>query len=216
MVQHKIWRYCFSALVASLLLLFSDSAYCGDPVPPEVQALVGVRVPPTTRQQYNFNVKTGERKTRVEASPGAVPGFTEVEQVLIVKRQAYSLGFVAGFIRSTPAFFVDRINSDFSREIIDAKPLPPTIYEHRLVRGEMVSSGGWGRLASWCDFDSPSRDVSKYLVTIGLVIPQKGKANCAHFSKQVVRAWGIEESGRIEDISSEGLVCHYVTHDVCE
>jgi len=88
--------------------------------------------------------------------------------------------------------------------------------EWRLVEGKVVPVSGRYRLSTSCEFKKQAKDVSRYVRLLGLVKPEKGKANCAHDSGQIKQAWGInKESGRIESITTKGLKCPYITMDDC-
>lgn len=200
------------------LVLVSENAFCREPNPPEVQALIGMKIPPRTKMVRVTNKQTGETQEMEKMAPGVIPGFTDVGgEMLAYSKDSYAIGLKEGFIHKIPVFVVDRLDyKNFNLKIVDAQALPPELLEWRLVAGKIDYVSGRYRLSADCEFKDKTKDVSRYVRLLGLVKPEKGKTDCAHNSDQVKQAWGIDgRNSRIESIPTEGLKCAYITMDDC-
>lgn len=192
-------------------------AYCRSPNPPEVQALIGMMIPPATKQmQVLVDKKTGRLETREKKVSGDIPGFTPINGTLLSQdKNSYSLGFDEGFINRIPGFIVTKIYADLSLELIDVISLPPALVEWRLLKGKVVYVTDRYRLSPSCESKGSTSDLGVYVRVVGLVKPERGKSDCAHESAMVRRAWGISEDGHISEIETSGLKCHYITMNDC-
>lgn len=176
------------------------NAQCiGDSLPPEVRTLIGMKLPPKI----------------VGMKQAGIPGFSRVNGALLVDSGektdsvlAYSEGLFEG---KWSIFFLERIYPDMSIEILDAQVLPANLLDWRLVNGKPEGNSGRFRLSERCR----ANDKDERII-LGLVKPEHGKEDCAHFSKRVKQAWQMDmKSGCLTPIATSGLKCEYITMNDC-
>lgn len=216
MTYRKRQLYIYT-LAGMLLALISSNVYCLEPLPTEIRALIGLKIPPKTKQvQVLIDRRTGKTETRQQNSSGDIPWFTPINgSLLSYDKNSYSLALDEGFVGKTPVLIISRIGLDLSLEIIDAAHLPPELVEWRLVHGKIVHLHGRYRLSESCEYVDSSRNAGGHARLIGLVMPERGKSDCSHDSGRVRRAWGIGMDGHLKVISTDGLKCHYTTMNDC-
>lgn len=181
-------------------------------LPPDLQALVGLTIPPRKVQVNVRDKTTGAISLREKLAPGKIPGLTNVGSGGLHG----GLGLNEGFINSMPVLILDRQGPNQSRIIVDVVPLPPEIYWLRIVDGRIVQDLSKYSLTTVCKFKQLSKENSKYGDMIALRKPNKGKESCEHYTDQVRHAWGVvTESGRIEEIQPQSVVCLYESPNIC-
>jgi hypothetical protein len=185
------WMVLGWLLLASALL--ASNAQCADePLPPEVKALIGMKLPPKV----------------VGKKQALIPDFKEVGGALVDtdEKQGSSLAYSEGVVGNKwPVFIVERIASDRSAEILDAKMLPENLIEWRHDDGNIKFLKGRHTFSEDCHTEEQGTQL-----IFGLVKPEKGKSDCAHYSGRVKRAWQVDrQSGQITPIPTKGIKCEY-------
>jgi hypothetical protein len=122
----RIRRCLLVLVVAGGMSVMAGNAYCGDiPLPPEVQALVGMKISPVI-------------KGKVSVARNGIPGFLAVSSSSMVSRSGSSgetsdggfIGLETGVLASgRPMLFVVGIHKDLTTEILDALMLPPDLID---------------------------------------------------------------------------------------
>lgn len=201
----------FGVLFALILGGFSGHANAADPRdknPPEVKALIGLRIA--------FD--------NPAISRNKIPGFHEVGGSVLADiandSMPYALVLDEGFVNNRPTFLISKsMGHATSIEVLDAQVIPPELYEFRLNLKKKGSPPvdylpGRYSLSEGCSYNIAANDER---IIIGLVKPEIGKEDCAHYSRRVGRAWRIDrKTGRIEAISTKGLQCYCVAEGNCE
>lgn len=194
----------FLALFVMVLPGHSNAADPRDKNPPEVKALIGMKI-----SSNNPAIPHGD-----------IPGFHEVGGTVMEELADRSaLVLEEGFANTTPAFLIGKTTEGAtSIEVLDAQAMPPKLYEYRLnLKKKSRPPVDWlsGRymLAQWCSYNDATSDQ----IIIGLVKPEVGKEDCGHDSRLVGRAWKIDrKTGQIEAVSTRGLRCYYLTAGSCD
>lgn len=101
-------------------------------------------------------------------------------------------------------FLVEKIpQKDGSAIVIDAQVLPK-----QATTGSKKNSRPY-QFETACESPNEER-------VVGLMLPERGKEDCGHISKKVLRAWKIDtQTGRITEISPEGITCQWPHTDDC-
>ncbi len=181
-----------------MVLAADNAAIQDEPLPPEVKKLIGMKLQPKV----------------VGRVPAHIPGFYEVTGALLGQdeRHENELAYGEGVVANKWAvFIVERFLADKSVEILDAQMLPENLIEWRIDEGNRKYLEGRYRFSVNCHTEEKA---SHHI--FGLVKTEKGKSDCAHFSKQVKLAWRVDrQSGRITPTSSKGMRCEYITMSAC-
>lgn len=206
------------AWVALALLVVTGEAACRDPNPPEVQALVGMKIAPQIKARLFYANNEKKAQYREIQAQGDIPGFVDLGGTLLsTSKASFSLGLSEGFVNGTPVFLIDKIDANSRREIVDAQVLPNEMIEWNLVDGKTAYLPNRYRLSSNCEFKGRLKRAEQFTRLIGLVKPEKGKRHCAHDSDSVVKAWGIDKgSGLITSLPTNSIRCHYIAMDDCK
>ena len=177
------------------------NAQCGDDsLPPEVKALIGKKLPPKVS-----GMKQAE-----------IPKFIDVGGALLVDSGeavttvlAYSEGVFAG---KWTVFFMERTyQPSQEKEILDARMLPANLLDWRLKNDIPEGNSGQYKLSGRCRINDKDERV-----ILGLVRPERGKSDCAHFSKRIKQAWQMDmKLGCLIPIATKDLQCEYITMNDC-
>lgn len=186
------------AVVGDIALQAGNARATDEAMPPEVKKLIGMKLPPKVAGRV----------------PALIPDFYEVTGALVGQDEhqeneiAYSEGVVGN---KWKVFIVERISTDKSVEILDAQILPENLIEWRLDDGNRKYLEGRYRFSVNCHTKEKSSQI-----IFGLVKPEKGKSDCAHFSRRVKLAWQIDrQSGRITLMPTKDMKCEYITMSAC-
>ena len=175
-------------------LAIAPRAYAAeDSMPPEVKALIGTRIPPYV-------------SSKGQIGRADIPNF-------VSKNSSWaSISFEEGvFSGKWPAFIVERDNKDMSTEILDIQMIPKELIDWEFVGGQFQNVEGRYSLSEHC---KSREDDERWIV--GLVKPEKGKADCGHNSKRIKQTWMVDQqTGRITPISPKGLQCYYMAISSC-
>lgn len=186
------------AVAGGLAMLAGNARGAEVAMPPEVKALIGMKLPPKI----------------VGRTPADIPGFYQMSGALIwtEEKQGNALTYDEGVVGDKwPVFIVGRISSDKSAEILDAQMLPANLIEWRLDNGNRKYLEGRYRFSVNCKIKEKDTRI-----ILGLVKPEKGKSDCAHFSSRVKLAWQVDrQSGRITPMPTKGMKCEYITMSAC-
>lgn len=199
----NILSVCVTAWI--VFILWSQPAHAREPNPPEIQALVGMKISPKNN-----------------TTPGSLADFRRVEGSLLVldpDNQTWigmpTLDF--GFFDNTPVFILSRISSDKSTEIMDVQMLPKAVLEMQLKDGKVVANHNGYRFSEHCNLLNPAVGMKDLFWIFGLVKPEKGKSDCTHNSRRVFKAWRVDQrNGNIEEIQPDNVQCEYFTMDNCD
>lgn len=192
------------ALCSFVLILRGQSAYARDTNPPEIQVLVGMKIPPKNN-----------------TTPGGTPGFRSVAGGLLVlapgnKTWTGIPSLNVGFFYKTPIFILSRLYPDKSAEIMDVQTLPKTVLEMQLKDGKVIANINGYRFSENCSQLNPTTRKNELSWYFGLVKPEKDKLDCTHNSRRVFKAWRVDQrNGKIEEIPSHTMQCEYFTMDNC-
>lgn len=183
------------AAVGSMALL-ANALAADEAMPPEVKALIGMKLPPLVVG------KSAARVPRLVVKDGGVLRNDDAGGVL-----GMDLGL---FADKWPIVAIVKINSERATEITDVLMLPPDLINWRLKNGKFVGVVGLD-LSTYCRANDDDRRI-----IFALIKQEKGNETCEHFTKRINRAWLIDEiSGRITKIPTEGLSCKYQAVDPC-
>ncbi len=180
------------------MLLACNSQGSEDVMPPEVQKLIGMKILPKV----------------VGRKQADIPNFHPISGALIDEdvKQGSALTYSEGVVDNKwPVFIVEMIASDMSAEILDAKMLPANLIEWQMENGNKKYLDGRYKFSGHCQTKEESSQI-----IFGLVKPEKGKSDCAHFSRRVKLAWLIDrQSGQITPLPSKDVMCEYITMSEC-
>lgn len=211
------WHLVMLAM-AGWMLVATRSAHCGDiPLPSEVQALVGMKIPPVIKGEAG----------------GSIPGFFVLGGVPALSASGSSeisdgrnLELRTGVLASgRPMLFLMAYDKNLTREILDALMLPPDLndwyfegdFEYALQHDQAHPDRyfKWRKNRFTLSETCWSHKDDERII-IGLIKQEKGKETCSHYSKRVKQAWLIDkQSGHLAPISTRGLQCHYISMDDC-
>lgn len=212
-------RHLVMLAMAGWMLVVAGNAYCGDiPLPPEVQALIGMKLPPVRVEGKDIKIAPWVKPfppDYVRMSPASVPGFNHIGGALFFEndKPKYSLAYSEGLANGKwPVFIIERIYEDKSKVILDAQMLPAELLEWPYVDKQLKHY-----LADRFRFSQSCRSGSEdNRIIFGLVKPEQGKSDCGHFSRRVKMAWLIDpQTGRIKPLSTHGLQCYFLTMGEC-
>jgi hypothetical protein len=210
---HVICPHVICVITLAGWMLMAGAAYCGDaPLPPEVQALIGMKLPPVRVEGKDIKMHPDiKQRPDFVFMQTHIPGYTHIEgNIASLKDKPgsqlwYETGFIGG---KWPVLLVRRLHKDMSYEILDAQMLPANLIEWTFANGKLQDVKGRFRLSGYCQIGN-KEDVSRTIV--GLIKPEKGKSDCSHDSRRVKQAWEIDQqSGHVAPISTQGLQCHYL------
>lgn len=180
--------------IAGGMGLLAGNAQCADEAMPlEVKALIGTRIPPHV------------------SSKGLI-GRADIPNFVPKNSVGAAISFEEGvFNGKWPAFVIERDNKDMSTEILAIQMIPKELIDWEFFGGQFHNVEGRYSLSEHCQ---SHEDDERWIV--GLVKPEKGKADCGHNSKRIKQTWMIDQqTGRITPISSQGLQCYYLTIGSC-
>ncbi|MDO8262212.1 MAG: hypothetical protein Q7T21_03195 [Gallionella sp.] len=189
-VLSRIRRGLLVLAVAGGMTVMAGSAYCeGDVLPPEVRAMVGMRIP-----------------AKAPGKGGDVPGWGRMGSYALdaATLPQQSLGVEELYRDNVSIFAIILLDEkDWSRTILDAQVIPQKLLWYYVKNGKFVEKKN-RRLYS---FNSMCKRADSETI-VGLMRPESGKENCTHHSKQVMHAWKIgQQTGRITDIPAQGVSC---------
>lgn len=165
-------------------------------LPPEVNAMIGMKIPP-----------------KENGRGGDIPKFTRLGGALVQEDElgnalAYEEGLIDG---KWSVFVVERILRDKTTEILDVQLLPVSLIQWQFVGEKVVFLKNRYQLSNHCQ---KQPDDSR--IIFGLVKARRGKSDCGHFSQNVERAWQINKStGQISSVPANGLQCYFLEISEC-
>lgn len=184
------------------LLLFSvNSQAADDAIPAEIKALIGNKIfaktPKTVGDVPDWKITGG----------GTLVGTSIVET---------NLGYELRHKGNINIFWIDTIDSDYNRTILDVRVLPQSLLFYDIKDDKIIPKKNWRHLYMFQH--SCQKDSSEKQVIVALIRPEQGKDNCVHWTSQVKLAWSIDsKTGRISEISPKGISCHYDdAEDACQ
>jgi hypothetical protein len=178
-----------SLFVVGGMVMSIGNAQCADePLPPEVKKLIGMEIP---------SFEAGGR--------GGLPGWVYAGSTLLRDK---SFGVEYWDREEQSIFLVSKLDTSGKHlMVLDAKVLPRDWLTFSIKNGETKMKKQWWKFyapTSACERNSGE-------VIVGLVRPVRGRHDCSHKTKQIKRAWKIDEqSGHISEISSQGISCNYM------
>lgn len=173
-------------------------SFAKKPLPPEIQALIGLKIPQEMRPVNTRNKATGEIETRERLRLGNIPNFFQVSSGVVD----------IGFIGQTPAFVVLKLTPMREREILNIEIIPSEYLNMQLVDGKLQWGKGRNDVFDICKQTTSTRSTDRYDTIVALGKPEKGKEDCEHTTRQIKLAWGVDtRTGRIEVIAPETVEC---------
>lgn len=190
---------CTKAATRAEKTICADPGYIRDKNPPEVDALIGMRIPPRAPGKQG-NIPGWVSRTSRSFHHGTKPldTLSGIEEI-------YRPNMVA--------LIVDKLEKkNLERVILDAQVLPMELMPYRIRRGELVWKNNWHK---YYGINVCEKEGEAYIV--GLMRPETGKKDCNHETHQVKRAWRVEKNtGHIEEISPRSVHCYFdLAEDDC-
>jgi hypothetical protein len=175
------------------LILVTSALAADDSIPAELRVLIGTKLSPHVSEKGQI-------------------GRADIPNFISKNATGGSLSFLEGvFSEKWPAFVVTRDNKDMSVEILDIQMIPSKLLDWKFVAGKFKNIEGRFSLSNPC---RASEDDDRWIV--GLIKPEKGKADCGHNSKRIKQTWLIDQqTGHITPIASKGLQCYYMAIGSC-
>ncbi len=187
-------------LIAALLLiacgsvvLAADNAPIPDePLPQEVKALIGMKIPPKV---------LGRRG-------GDIPNFIEVGGGMLNRKigsevPKAELGYDEGVVdRKWPVFIVSAGHNDRTLEILDVQLLPKNLINWRYANGKIMGAGKGNHFifSARCQYGKGDDRI-----IFGLEDPTVEHDG---MSTRIERAWEVDPlSGQIKSISTKNITC---------
>lgn len=165
----------------------TDPGYARDKNPPEVNALIGMRIPP---------IITGKKS-------GPVPGWTSIGGASLNNDWVHVEQMHSAL---NTAIVAIRRDKDRNGLILDAKALPSRLLTYDLINNKTRLRKYWYQhysIGSQCERNNG-------VSVVGLMRPEPGKHDCNHESRQVIKAWQIDmKNGRIIEIQPTGVRCYF-------
>jgi hypothetical protein len=185
-------RFVLLAVVSSVVLLAGNAQCADEPLPPEVKALIGMKIPPKIAGK----------------EPGHIPNFIRFGESML-NRQIGSetmkaeLGYSEGMVgKKWPVFIVSAIHDDRTLEILDAQLLPMKLINWRYMNGkiERLKKGNFLIFSAWCQYANGDGRI-----IFGLEDP---KVEHDGYSSRIERAWEIDmQNGHIKSIPTHRIKC---------
>jgi hypothetical protein len=183
-------------LIALWFIAAIPTSWAGNNNPPEVDALIGIRL------KWFHILGSGKN----EEIPGwSVKRGTDLS---ISPQPKQSIGVEEIYQgNGSFAFVVDLFDSaNRLRTILDAQVLPRQLLGYTVKKGKIV----WKKNTHQMYHFEPMCERLIHETVVGLMRPETGKEDCTHKSKQILRAWKInEQSGQITEISPQGVSCYW-------
>ncbi len=187
-------------LIAALLLLASGTVALGadnapiqdEPLPPEVKALIGMKIPPVIKDR----------------EPGRTPKFIRFSEGMLNRQignetPKAELGYEEGIIgEKWPVFIVSAVHKDLTIEILDIHLLPKNLINWRYINGEVkrLEKGIFYIFSVDCLY----REGNERII-FGLEDP---KVERDGMSTRIIRAWEVDQqNGHIKSISTRNITC---------
>lgn len=203
------------AVAGGMTLVVGNAQGADDALPPEVRALIGMKLPPVRVEGKDIKSLKPLPPDYVRMVPASVPRFIDTGGALFYEsdKPKYSLAYSEGLADGKwPVFITERIYEDKSTEILDVQMLPAELLEWPYEDKQLKHY-----LADRFRFSESCRSGSEdSRIIFGLVKAEQGKSDCGHFSKRVKMAWLIDpQTGRIKSLSTHGLQCYFLTMGEC-
>lgn len=205
-------------VAGGMVLLAGMAQGADDAMPPEVKALIGMKLPPVRVE--GKDIKRDPRlkplpQDYVQIQPASIPGWKPNGGWLLDKlsESKQNVGVEKLYRDDLLIFVVDLIDgNDKNKIILDAQVLPQKLLRYYVKNGaieEKKKTRGLYEFNAMCE-----RDASEIIV--GLMRPEAGKEDCQHKTTQVSRAWKIDSrTGHITTIPANGVTCLVPAEDWC-
>ncbi len=168
-------------------LLAGNAEGVEESLPSEVRALVGMKIPDME-----------------PSGKGGIPGWHSKRGTLLGKQR---VGVEELYRGSTFIFLVSGLDeTGKNRTVLGVQVLPLNLLSYYEKDGELMFT----RHSKKYQFESLCYR-QKGEIVVGLMRPERGSEDCRHTTKQIKRAWSIDEqSGRISEISTQGVSCSFM------
>lgn len=180
-------------LISSAMpVLASHAQGTNEPLPPEVKMLIGIHI--KSNKQGEFG-RVENWKTRRWTTLNIFP------------KPNLSMGVEELYRDNTSIFVVELMNkADWSMTLLDVRVLPRHMLNYDVKNGTIV----WSKNSRAYRFESMCYRKPKETI-VAIMRPERGKEDCTHTTRQVKRAWKIDqETGHISEISAHGVSCAYM------
>jgi len=176
-------------------------------LPPEIQALIGLKIPQEMRPVNVRNKATGIIETSKRLMLGHIPNFFQVSSGVVD----------IGFIGQTPAFVVLKLTPMREREILNIEVLHAEHLNMQLVDGKLQWGKGLNDVFDICKQTTSTSSMDRYDAIVALGKPEVGNEDCEHTTRQIKLAWGVDtRTGRIEVIAPETVECLLPAPTICK
>lgn len=185
-------KFVMLAAVWGVALLAGNAQGEDEPLPQEVKALIGMKIPPKV----------------VGKSGAPIPNFIRFSGGMLNKQIGneapranliYEEGLVA---EKWPVFVVYASHADKTRDILDAQLLPKKLINWRYVNGKINRLENGDRLIFSIDCQYANGDGR---IIFGLEDPKYEREG---MSTRIERAWEVDpQSGHIKSISTQNISC---------
>lgn len=180
------------AVTGCMSLLASNARGVEDAMPPEVRVLIGMRIQSERHGEFG-RIKNWKSK-----------GWTTLN---IFPKPNQTIG-VQELYRNDMSIFVIELmdKTDWSMTLLDVRVLPRHMLEYDVKNGEIV----WKKSSHAYRFEPMCyRKLEERIVA--LMRPEQGKGDCTHTTRQVKRAWKVDEQTlRISEIAPQGVSCAFM------
>jgi hypothetical protein len=174
-----------------LTLLLVDAQAADGALPPEVKVLIGMKIPP-----------------KAPGRQGDVPGWLDLDGQGIVN----SIGFSILQKDKVTILAIDSVDpKDQTRTILDVRMIPGNLLNRYMKDGQVqlkTNDMQLYRITTAClRGGSPDEDG----VLMGMWRYEPGTRSCGGPSNLIKKAWLLNsESGKLTDISTEGVTCREI------
>jgi hypothetical protein len=174
-----------------------------DVLPLSARQLIGTKLASVQRWK--------EHTSEYDTITADIPGFLNVGGGGSLSEDLY---VYSGLFGKQPAFVLYREYPDHTLEILNIQPLPKSAMQMQLKNGKVVYRKKGYLFADDCSHTGNEMN-DKYPL-FGLINPEKGKENCSHVSKRLVKVWQVDqESGTIKVVPAKNISCSITTMDDC-
>lgn len=176
---------CAKAATRAEKTICADPGHARDKNPPDVDALIGIRIPPVIP-----TIKSGSIPGWISIGGTSINDLVSVEQIYGTHHSAIAV------------IWRDKSRSSL---IVDAKALPPKLLTYDIINNRARLRRNWQKyysIGSHCERNDGAS-------IVGLMRPEPGRHNCNHESRQIIKAWQVDSNGKLRDMQPTGVQCYF-------
>lgn len=176
----------------ALVLAADNTPIQDEPLPPEVKKLIGMKI--QSEKQGEFG-RIKKWKSKRWATLNIFP------------KPSQTIGVQELYQNDMSIFVIELMDeTDWSVTLLDARVLPRHLLNYNVKNGEIV----WKKTPLDYRFEPMCYRKPKERI-VALMRSEQGREDCTHTTRQVKRAWKVEEeNGRISEISPQGVSCSFM------